>query len=241
MSSSTITYTSVYTDSEPWRFRWVSDDEPEAPQSPGQAPLSPNYVPGPEHPPSPDYVPGPEEPGQAPLSPDYVPEPKYPEYLVPSYVEVPIEDQPDDASSTALSSGYVAYSDQEEDPEEYPADYPADGEDDDDESSRDDADDEDEEEASEEDEEEEHLASADSTALHTIDPVSSVEDKEAFEIDEFAPTPPRSPRLRRAGISVRLPPPMAASMEARIIEYAAAPTPPSPPPSLLTQLSSPLP
>ncbi|GJR36702.1 hypothetical protein Tco_1212386 [Tanacetum coccineum] len=207
-SSSMVTYTSVYTDSEPWRFRWVSDDEPEAPQSPGHAPLSPDYVPGPEHPPSPDYVPGPEEPGQAPLSPDYVPEPEYPEYLVPSYVEVPIEDQPDDASPTALSPGYVAYSDPEEDPE-------------------DDVDDEDEEEASEEeeeeDEEEEHLASADSTALHTIDLVSSVEDKEAFEIDEFAPTPPRSPRLRRAGISVRLLPPMAASIEARII-----PSPPLP-------------
>ncbi|GJR02790.1 hypothetical protein Tco_0525774 [Tanacetum coccineum] len=141
-------------------------------------------------------------------------------------------------SRAPLSPYYIPdQSPGEEDPEEYPADYPADGGDDDDESSRDDADDEDEEE----DEEEEHLASADSTALHTIDPVSSVEDKEAFEIDEFAPTPPRSPRLRRAGISVRLPPPMAASMEARIIEYAAAPTPPSPPPSLLTQLSSPLP
>ncbi|GJX31728.1 hypothetical protein Tco_0241583 [Tanacetum coccineum] len=43
-----------------------------------------------------------------------------------------------------------------------------------------------------------------------------------------------------AGISVRLPPPMAASMEVRIIEYDAAPTLPLPP-SLLTLLSSPLP
>ncbi|GKA51704.1 hypothetical protein Tco_0744900 [Tanacetum coccineum] len=37
MSSSTVTYTSVYTDSEPWRFQWVSDDELEAPDA---APLS---------------------------------------------------------------------------------------------------------------------------------------------------------------------------------------------------------
>ncbi|GKG44379.1 hypothetical protein Tco_0485817, partial [Tanacetum coccineum] len=40
MSSSIVTYTFVYTDSEPWRFQWVSDDELEAPevapQSPGQ-------------------------------------------------------------------------------------------------------------------------------------------------------------------------------------------------------------
>ncbi|GJY83720.1 hypothetical protein Tco_0497096 [Tanacetum coccineum] len=58
-SASTVTYTSVYTDSEPWRFQWVSNEEPEAPE---EAPPSPNYVPGPEHPPSPDYVPAPEHP-----------------------------------------------------------------------------------------------------------------------------------------------------------------------------------
>ncbi|GKB89756.1 hypothetical protein Tco_0962028 [Tanacetum coccineum] len=56
-SSSTVTYTSVYTDSELWRFQWVFDEELEAPQSPRQAPPSLDYVPGPEHPPSPDYVP----------------------------------------------------------------------------------------------------------------------------------------------------------------------------------------
>nr|GEU30948.1 zinc finger, CCHC-type [Tanacetum cinerariifolium] len=74
-----------YTDSEPWRFRWVSDEEPEAPK---EAPPSPNYVPGLVHPPSPDYVPGLEHP---PL-PNYVPEPEYPEYLVPSDTEDPEED-----------------------------------------------------------------------------------------------------------------------------------------------------
>ncbi|GKE77181.1 hypothetical protein Tco_1543301, partial [Tanacetum coccineum] len=46
-SSSTVTYTSIYTDSEPGR---------------PVASLSPDYVPGPEHPPSPDYVLGPEHP-----------------------------------------------------------------------------------------------------------------------------------------------------------------------------------
>nr|GFA80768.1 hypothetical protein [Tanacetum cinerariifolium] len=73
-----------------------------------------DYVSGPEHPPSPDYVLGPE---QASLSSDYVPEPEYPEYLAPSDVEAPMEDQPllDDALPVALSSGYVADFDLKED------------------------------------------------------------------------------------------------------------------------------
>ncbi|GJT23811.1 hypothetical protein Tco_0893748 [Tanacetum coccineum] len=81
----------------------------------------------------------------------------YPEYLVPSDAEAPIKDQPlsDDASLTALSSGYVADSDPEEDLEE---DH-ADGGDADDESSDDDddddANDEDEEASEDEDDDEE--------------------------------------------------------------------------------------
>ncbi|GJW35564.1 hypothetical protein Tco_0058484, partial [Tanacetum coccineum] len=100
------------------------------------APPSPDYVPGPEHPPSPDYMPNPEHPPSHVEVP-YVPEPEYPEYLAPSDVEAPLEDQPlpADASPTALSPGYVADSDPnedlEEDPKEDHADYPADGGDDD--------------------------------------------------------------------------------------------------------------
>ncbi|GKB58783.1 RNA-directed DNA polymerase, eukaryota, nucleotide-binding alpha-beta plait domain protein [Tanacetum coccineum] len=216
------------------------------------APPSPDYVPGPEHPPSPDYVPGPEHP-PSPVEVPYVPEPEYPEYLVPADAEAPLEDQPlpADASPTALSPGYVADSDPEEDPEEDHADYPADGGDDDDEPSDDDdddTDDEDEEPFEDEDddeEEEEHLAPADSSAVPVVDPVPSAGDTEAFETDESAPTP-RSPqtkvpfaqtRLRRARKTVRLEPPMSPSMEARIAEYAAAPTPPSP----LSPWSPPLP
>nr|GFB02012.1 hypothetical protein [Tanacetum cinerariifolium] len=134
MSSSTVTYTSVYTDFEPWRFYEGSDEEPTDVGSPGViiygydglpmhpiAPQSPNYVPGPEHPPSPNYVPGPEHP---PL-PVFVPEPEYLEYLVLSWYEEPIEDRPlpANASPTALSSGYVADFDSKEDPEEDHADY----------------------------------------------------------------------------------------------------------------------
>ncbi|GJX28329.1 hypothetical protein Tco_0236408 [Tanacetum coccineum] len=211
MSSSTVTYTSIYFDSEPWRFQWVSYDElktpEEAPQSSGQAPPSPDYVPGHEHPPSPDYVPRPKEPGQAPLSPDY---------------DQPL---PDDASPTTLSPGYVVDSDPVEDPEEDPADE---------------GDDNDDDEDDKEDEEEEHLAPADSTTLQTIDPVSSAEDIEAFETDESTPTPP-SPKSHGARISVQPQTPMSATVEALIAEYASAPTPPSPAPSPLTPLSSSLP
>ncbi|GKE68996.1 hypothetical protein Tco_1527068, partial [Tanacetum coccineum] len=163
----------------------------------------------PEAPPaSLDYVPGPEEPEQAPLLPDYVPGPEYPEYLAPSDEEVPVEDQPYVIADSpiALSPGYVADSDPEEDSEDGPVDYPADGGDGDDDNSSDD--DEEEEEASEE-EEDKHLAPADSVVAPVVDHI----------------------RLRKARNTVRLEPPMSPSMEARIAEYAVAPTPPSPLPS----------
>ncbi|GJV80347.1 hypothetical protein Tco_1516217 [Tanacetum coccineum] len=222
-------------------------------------PPSPDYVPGPEHPSSPDYVPGPEHP-PSPIEIPYVPEPEYPEYLVPSEDEAPMEDQPlpADASPAALSPGYVPDSDPEEDPEEDSeehADYPADGGDGDDEPSDDDSDDDtddDDEEPFEDEEddeeEEEHPAPADSSAIPVVDPVPSAGDTEAFETDESAPTP-RPPqiripfaqtRLRRARKTVRPEPPMSASMEARIAEYAAAPTPPLPVASSPLPLPSPL-
>ncbi|GJU46740.1 hypothetical protein Tco_1204006 [Tanacetum coccineum] len=155
-ASFAVTYTSVYTDSEPMRVFWGADEElcnggsPRVivyrydglPMQP-VAPPSPDYVPGPEHPPSPNYVPGPEHP-PSPMEVSYVPEPEYPEYLVSSDAETPLEDQPlpADASPTALSPGYVADSDPNEDlkkdPEEDHADYPADGGDGDDEPSDDD-------------------------------------------------------------------------------------------------------
>ncbi|GKD51653.1 hypothetical protein Tco_1280629, partial [Tanacetum coccineum] len=115
--------------------------------------------------------------------------------------------------------------DPEEDPEEDHADYPADGGDGDDEpfddDDDDDTDDEDEEpfEDEDDDEEEEHLALPDSSTIPAIDPT----------------------RLCRARKTVRLEPPTSPSMEARIVEYADAPTPPSPPPSLLSPWSSLLP
>ncbi|GJW09263.1 hypothetical protein Tco_1575090 [Tanacetum coccineum] len=124
----------------------------------------------PVDPPLSDYVSGPEEPEQALLSPDYVPRPKYPKYLAPSNEEVHVD------SPIALYPGYIADSDPKEDLEDgsedglvdYPTDGRDDDEDDDDDSSRDDADDEEEEEDSDKDEEEEHLAHANSTAAASL-------------------------------------------------------------------------
>ncbi|GKG42939.1 hypothetical protein Tco_0479623, partial [Tanacetum coccineum] len=120
-----------------------------------------------------------------------------------------------------------------------PADYPADGgdDDDDDESSDDDEDDDDDvEEDEENEEEEEHLAPTDLSVIPIVDLVPSAEDTKVFETDESAPTP-RPPQIRipfaqtrlpRAWKTIRLEPPMSASMEARIAKYAAAPAPPLP-------------
>ncbi|GKD63507.1 hypothetical protein Tco_1305615, partial [Tanacetum coccineum] len=220
-ASSAVTYTSVYTDSEPGRVFWGADEEISYGGSPRVivygydglsmqlvAPPSPDYVTGPEHPPSPDYVSGPEHP-PSPVYLPYVPEPEYPKYLAPSDDEAPTEDQPlpDDASPVALSSGYVPDSnpekDQEEDSEGEHADYPTDREDGDDEPSDDDDDDDDtddeEEEPSEDEdddeEEEEHLSPADSSAAPVANHVPSARDTEAFETDESTPTP-RSPQIR---------------------------------------------
>ncbi|GKF58101.1 hypothetical protein Tco_0171638, partial [Tanacetum coccineum] len=168
-ASYAVTYTSVYTDSEPWRVFWGADEElsnggPEEPQTPP--------VPQDEDEREPMFI--------QPLDPGYVPEPIYPEYIpLEDDHEFPVEDQPLPPidSPTAESPGYVAKSDPEEDPEEYkdgetedgPIDYPMDGgedvDDDDDDSSRDDADDKDEDEEDKDEEEEEHLAPADSAVV----------------------------------------------------------------------------
>ncbi|GJR85129.1 hypothetical protein Tco_0209140 [Tanacetum coccineum] len=175
MSSATsaVTYTSVYTDSEPGRAFWGADDEE---VSEGGIPrvivLGYDGLPiQPVAPPSPDYIPGPEDPQTPPIPQD---EDEH---------EFPAEEQPLPPvdSPTAESPGHVTESDPEEDPEEYeddetedgPVDYPMDGgddgDDDDGDSSRDDANDEDEDDEDEEEEEEEHIAPADSTIVAPVD------------------------------------------------------------------------
>ncbi|GJT74674.1 hypothetical protein Tco_1041399 [Tanacetum coccineum] len=94
-------------------------------------------------------------------------------------LKAPMEDQPlpVDASSTALSPGYIADFDleeDEEDPEEDLADHPVDGEDNDDnESSDDDVDDDDVVKDEEDEDEEEHLALTDPSTVLIYDLVPS--------------------------------------------------------------------
>ncbi|GKE79862.1 hypothetical protein Tco_1549862 [Tanacetum coccineum] len=206
-ASSVVTYTSVYTDSEPGR---------------------------PVAPPSPDYILGPEDPQTPPVpqdederepifiqahDPDYVLEPIYPEYIpLEDEHEFSVEEQPlpPVVSPTAESPGYVVESDPEEDLEEYedderengPVNYPIyggeDGDDDDGDSSGDDADDEDEDEEDkdeeDEEEEEEHLAPVDSAiVVPTIELVSPPKGMEPV-----IPPPSTDITTTRARITVRL-------------------------------------
>ncbi|GJX06349.1 putative reverse transcriptase domain-containing protein [Tanacetum coccineum] len=160
MSSATsdVTYTSVYTDSEPGRAFWGADYEG---ISEGGIPrvivLGYDGLPlQPVAPPSPDFILGPEnlqilpvpqdEDEREPMfiqahDPNYVPEPIYPEYIpLEDDHEFPAEEQPLPPidSPTAESPGYITESDPEEDPEGYeddeaedgPVDYPMDGGDD---------------------------------------------------------------------------------------------------------------
>ncbi|GJY83488.1 hypothetical protein Tco_0496864, partial [Tanacetum coccineum] len=230
-ASSVVTYTSVYTNSEPER---------------SVAPPSPDYIPGPEEPQTPP-VPLDEDERKPmflqPHDPDYVPEPIYPEYIPLEDEHVfPAEKQPlpPVVSPTAESPGYVVESDPEEDPKEYeddetedgPVDYPMDGgkdgDDDDGDSHGDDADDEDEdeedddEEDEEEEEEEEHLAPADSAV------VASISLPPEAEVDRLLtmPTPPPSPLIS-------LLPPSARERLARCTAPSAHSSPPPVPSPLL--------
>ncbi|GKD84754.1 hypothetical protein Tco_1355908, partial [Tanacetum coccineum] len=187
------------------------------------------------HPLSPAYVPDPMELDEHVLV--YVLEPEHLEYHAPSDDDIQVEDQPyvDDALPNAESPGYIDDSDSmEEDTDEDSIDYPDEPEDNEED---DDEDPEEDPKPTEDEEEEEHLASADSSVVPVVDPVPSAGDTEAFETDEFAPTP-RSPQTRvpfsqtclySARKTARLEPPMLASIEARIAEHAAAPIPPTSP------------
>ncbi|GJS83966.1 hypothetical protein Tco_0750507 [Tanacetum coccineum] len=184
-ASSAVTYTSVYTNSEPGRVFWGADEE----LSDGGSPRSLDYIPGPEEPQTPQYI---------PLEDDHV---------------FPAEEQslPPAVSPTSESSGFVTESDHEEDLEEYeddetedgPVDYPMDGgqdgDNDDGDSSRDDADDEDEDEEDEE-EVKDHLALADSAVVvPTVELVSPPEG-----IGPVTPPPSTDITTTGARITVRL-------------------------------------
>nr|GEY43750.1 hypothetical protein [Tanacetum cinerariifolium] len=169
-------------------------------------PPSPDYIPGPEEPPTPS-VPQDEDEREPmfiqPHNHDYLPEPMYPEYIPLEDEHVlPQEEHPLPPIDLPIveSSGYVAESDPKEDPVEYeddetedgPVDYPMDGGDDGDDdngnSSRDDADD-------EEEEEEEHLAPADSAIVIPTIELAAISLPPEAEVERLLvmPTPPPSP------------------------------------------------
>ncbi|GJV34182.1 putative reverse transcriptase domain-containing protein [Tanacetum coccineum] len=173
-------------------------------------------------PPSPDYVPGPEEPEQAPPLPEFVPEPVYLEFMPPKDDVLPAEEQPLPAavSLTADSLGYIPESNLEEDPEEDDdedpekdaTNYPTDRDDGEEEDpSENKANDEDEGEDDEK-EEEEHSAPADSV-------------------------PPPLVHCTTARISIPAQAPVPFLFKEEVERFLAIPTPP---PSPLTLLSSPL-
>ncbi|GKA45931.1 putative reverse transcriptase domain-containing protein [Tanacetum coccineum] len=250
-ASSAVTYTSVSSDSNrPSSWGIPLGNAGELPE---MDPYEEVAQQGQTHPLSPAYVPDPMKLDEHVLV--YVPELEHPEYHASSDDDIQVEDQPyaDDASSTTESPRYIADSDlMEEDTDADSIDYPdkpKDDEEDEDKDPKEDPseehepeDDDDDDDTDDEDEEptekeEEHLALVDSSVVPVVDPVPSAGDTKAFETDESAPTP-RSPqtrvpfsqtRLCRAWKTVRLEPPMSASMEACIAEHAAAPIPPTNP------------
>ncbi|GJV05921.1 hypothetical protein Tco_1343577 [Tanacetum coccineum] len=170
--------------------------------------LEDSYVDAPlQAPLSPDYVPGPEEPKQAPPPSYFVPKPVYVEFMPPEDDVLPAEEQPLLTAVLAIadSLGYITESDPEEDPEEDDedpeeelADYPTDRDDDEDEeeeSSKVDVDD-------EEEDEEEDLAPTDSvpppacrtTARISIQDQTPIPFLSTIEVDRFLAisTPPPS-------------------------------------------------
>nr|GEV75130.1 hypothetical protein [Tanacetum cinerariifolium] len=203
MYLSTVTYRFVYTDFELGRVYWGANKKLSDEGSPRvilyryDGLLMQSVAP-----PSPDYVPGPEHPP----SPDYMPDHEHP----PSPIEVPYVLEPEYPEYLVPSNAEAPLEDQplpaDASPTAVSLDYVANF---------------DLNEDPDEDprrimptillmegmEEEEHLAPADSSDVPVVDLIPSTRDTEAFETDELEP-------------------PMSASMEAHIVEHAAAPTPP---------------
>ncbi|GKC30413.1 hypothetical protein Tco_1037707 [Tanacetum coccineum] len=260
-ASSAVTYTSVYTDSEPGRVFWGADEEIFDGGVPRVIVLGYDGLPmQPVAPPSPDYIPGPEDPQTPPVpqdederepmfvqahDPDYVPEPIYPEYIpLEDEHEFPAEEQPLPPvdSPTAESPRYISESDPEEDLEEYedeeaedgPVDYPMDGGDDGDDDDGDSSgDDANDEDEDEEDEEdkEEEEHLASADSAVVVPADKPVSPSEGTE----PVIPPSSTDISTIGarITVRLQASISLPPEAEVERLLAMTTPsPSPPISL---------
>nr|GEV89443.1 retrovirus-related Pol polyprotein from transposon TNT 1-94 [Tanacetum cinerariifolium] len=175
-----------------------------------------------------------------PLSPAYLPDPieldehvpvyvlelEYPKYLEPPADDIVAKDQPhaNDVVPMALSPGYIADLDPENELEKDPEE----------EENDDYANEPKEEDPKEEDPKE---VESDDNAASEEDPSKGFDDTEPFDDKETVVTPPPS-RLRGARIFIRPQTPMPPLSEAQVAELLTMPTPP---PSPLTPMSSPLP
>nr|GEW86483.1 putative reverse transcriptase domain-containing protein [Tanacetum cinerariifolium] len=262
-ASSAVTYTSVYTDSEPGRVFWGADEELSDGGSLRVIVYGYDRLPMlPVAPPSPDYIPGLEEP-QTPPAPqdedehepmfiqphdlDFVLEPIYPEYI-------PLEDEhvfsaeeqplPPIDSPTAEWPEYVNESDPEEDPDEYkdderedgPADYPMGERDEGDDGDDDDGDssgDDADDDDKDEDEEEDEHLAPTNSTI-AIPTVELVTPPEGTKL--VIPLPSTDTTATRARITIRLQAAISLPPEAEIERLLAMPTPP---PSPLASLSPP--
>ncbi|GJW28803.1 hypothetical protein Tco_0045678 [Tanacetum coccineum] len=267
-ASSAVTYTFVYTDSEPGRVFWGADEEISDGGSPRVIVYGYDGLPiQPVAPPSPDYIPDSEEPQTPPVpqdederepmfiqphDPDYVPEPIYPEYI-------PLEDEheflaeeqplPPVVSPTAESPGYVVESDPEEDPEEYeddetedgPVDYPMDGGDDGDDDDGDSSGD----DADDEDEDEGDEDDEDEEEEEHLAPADSAVIVPTVELvsppegtEPVIPPPSTDITTTGARITVRLQASISLPPEAEVERLLAMPTPSPSPPISLSPPSA---
>nr|GEW41031.1 putative reverse transcriptase domain-containing protein [Tanacetum cinerariifolium] len=262
-ASSAVTYTSVYTDSEPGKVFCRADEELSDGGSPRVIVDGYDGLPMmPVAPPSPYYIPCPEEP-QIPPAPqnedehelmfiqphdlDFVPEPIYPEYI-------PLEDEhilsaeeqplPPIVSPTVESPGYVDESDPEEDPEKYeedetedgPVGYPVDGGDDGDDDDIDSSRyDADNEDEDEEDEEEGEEEYLALTDSATVIPIDELASPPEGT-ESIIPSPSTDTATTGARITIRPQTSISLPPEAEVERLLAMPTPP---PSTLTSLSPP--
>ncbi|GJR95807.1 putative reverse transcriptase domain-containing protein [Tanacetum coccineum] len=208
-ASSAVTYTSVYTNSEPGRVFWGADEE-----------ISDG---GPEEPQTPRVLQDKDERETMFI------QPHDPDYPLP-HVDSPTAESPGYVAESDPEEDPKEYEDDEteDSPVDYPMDGGDDGDDDDGDSSGDDVDDEDKEEEDEE-EEEEHLASVDSSVVvPTVEPVFPPEGTEPV-----IPPPSTDITITRARITVQLQAFISLPPEAEVERLLAMTTPsPSPPISL---------
>ncbi|GJZ38216.1 hypothetical protein Tco_0584407 [Tanacetum coccineum] len=200
-ASSAVTYTSIYTDSEPGRVVWGADEE----FSDGE-PMHPEYIPLED-----EHVFPIEE---QPLPPVDSPTAESPGYVAESDPEEDQEEYEDDETKDGLV--------------DYPMDEGYAGDDDDSDSSGDDADDNDEDEEDEDeeddDEEEEHLAPAELTVVVTLlsPPEAEVERLLSMPTPSLSPPISLSPPLQGSTLL--------ASTQALVdVVTAVLPLPPLPP------------